>query len=92
MKPSAVRVIFDDQQVNTLKRSESYTIANFLSNCGGLLGLFLGVSVLSIVELIYYATLRLFWSFRKQQSTNITLVHPIRKMNANSIFIDMSND
>lgn len=42
---------------------ERYTISDFLAICGGLLGLFLGISLLSIIDLIYFSTLRLFWIF-----------------------------
>uniref|UniRef100_A0A182PN37 Pickpocket n=1 Tax=Anopheles epiroticus TaxID=199890 RepID=A0A182PN37_9DIPT len=41
-----------------IKRSELFGISDFLANCGGVLGLFMGVSILSIVELIYYCTLK----------------------------------
>lgn len=36
--------------------------------CGGLLGLFLGVSVLSLFEIIFHATLRLFWRIKHLQA------------------------
>lgn len=42
-----------------MQRSEVYGYTDFLANCGGLLGLFLGFSILSIVEIIYFLTLRL---------------------------------
>lgn len=58
---STAKIFFNDHQVTALKRSEMYTFAGFLSMCGGLLGLFLGVSALSVIELIYYVTLHLFW-------------------------------
>uniref|UniRef100_A0A182MVQ4 Pickpocket n=1 Tax=Anopheles culicifacies TaxID=139723 RepID=A0A182MVQ4_9DIPT len=41
-----------------IKRSELFGISDFLANCGGVLGLFMGVSILSIVEIIYYCTLK----------------------------------
>lgn len=44
-----------------MSRTETYTLGKFFAICGGLFGLFLGVSLLSIVEIIYYSTLRLFW-------------------------------
>jgi amiloride-sensitive sodium channel len=33
-----------------LERSEPFGIVDFIGNCGGLLGLFMGVSVLSIIS------------------------------------------
>uniref|UniRef100_A0AAG5DG39 Pickpocket n=1 Tax=Anopheles atroparvus TaxID=41427 RepID=A0AAG5DG39_ANOAO len=41
-----------------IKRSELFGISDFLANCGGVLGLFMGVSILSIVEILYYCTLK----------------------------------
>lgn len=54
----------------TLKRSATYTYTDFLASCGGLLGLFLGVSVLSIIEFFYYSTLRPFCTLRQGKSDN----------------------
>lgn len=68
---SLVRIFFGEHFVVTLKRSEVHTYESFLSVCGGLLGLFLGVSLLSVIEFIYYATLRLFWSIRAKNSVTV---------------------
>jgi Amiloride-sensitive sodium channel len=43
----------------TSQRSELYGRADFLANCGGLLGLFLGASVISCLEIVYFCTIRL---------------------------------
>ncbi|XP_063243266.1 pickpocket protein 28-like [Bacillus rossius redtenbacheri] len=55
-----VVVFFKDSQFITSKRSEIFGTTDFWANCGGLLGLFLGISVLSIVEMGYYLTLRVW--------------------------------
>ena len=44
----------------TSKRSELYGWVDFLANCGGLLGLFMGVSILSLLEICYFITIRPF--------------------------------
>lgn len=44
------------------KRVERYTVVDFLAICGGILGLFMGFSALSVIEIIYLSTLRLFWT------------------------------
>jgi acid-sensing ion channel, other len=36
------------------KRSERYSWTDFLSNCGGFLGLLMGGSLLSLVEIFYH--------------------------------------
>jgi hypothetical protein len=37
-----------------MKRYEVYGLSDFLSNTGGIFGLFLGCSVLSFIEIIYH--------------------------------------
>lgn len=44
-----------------------YGKTDFVANCGGLLGLFMGVSVLSIVEALYFCTLRLSCNLRRRR-------------------------
>lgn len=53
-------IYFGSDEFIAYKRSESYGTVGLLSNIGGLLGLFLGLSVLSIIETVYFFTLRLF--------------------------------
>ncbi|XP_055382443.1 pickpocket protein 28-like, partial [Condylostylus longicornis] len=50
-------IFFKEAQFLTSKRSELYGTTDFLANCGGLLGLFMGFSLLSFMELIYFCTL-----------------------------------
>ncbi|CAO1411437.1 unnamed protein product [Diamesa serratosioi] len=56
---ASLKVFFKDNEFVPLKRFQLYGSVDFLANCGGLLGLFVGVSVLSIVEVFYYFILRL---------------------------------
>lgn len=65
---SAFHVSFVDEVV-TLKRTETYTITGILA-IGGLLALFLGMSLLGIIELVYFATLRLFWNVWRVRKEN----------------------
>lgn len=85
---SRLTVTFYDHQVENVKRLEVQTYTNFLAICGGLLGLFLGVSVLSIVEFVYFFTLRLFWTIQRTKSENVISPAPRRRFNR-SIFVDM---
>lgn len=50
-----------------LKRTEFFTQTDLLASCGGLLGLFMGISILSLFEIIYYLTLRLVCNFRMKR-------------------------
>ncbi|KAK2585925.1 hypothetical protein KPH14_010509 [Odynerus spinipes] len=49
------------------KRTEWYTFGGFLTSVGGAAGLFLGCSVLSFVEILYYTTLHLYIYIRKNK-------------------------
>lgn len=62
---AVLRIFFKETQFITSKRSELYGLTDFIANCGGLLGLFIGVSTLSIVEIFYYLTIRLTKHFKK---------------------------
>lgn len=68
MQPSRLSIFFKDHQFISKERSELYDKTDFLAACGGLLGLFMGVSVLSIVEVIYYFTIRLNCTLRMRRT------------------------
>lgn len=57
--PSELIIRFKENDVFTFIRKRQFTTVDFLSSCGGILGLFAGISVLSIVELFYYFTIRI---------------------------------
>lgn len=42
--------------------------SHFSANTGGLLGLFMGFSLLSVIEIVYYFTLRLWSRIWKKKS------------------------
>jgi amiloride-sensitive sodium channel len=50
---------YKDSEYFALLRFQPFKLVDFLSYVGGILGLFAGISVLSIVELFYYFTLKL---------------------------------
>lgn len=62
--PSFMSIFLKDKRFMAMQRSELYGWMDLLANCGGLIGLFLGMSVLSLVEVIYYCSLRLYCTFR----------------------------
>ena len=65
---SNIKIYFKKNNIISLKRSELFGLTDFLSNCGGLLGLFMGFSILSIIELLYYLSLR--WICGKKNSND----------------------
>lgn len=87
MRPSTVGIFFREQEVILLKRVEVYTYTDFVAICGGLLGLFLGASVLSVVEFLYYSTLRLYWTLRKWKSES--RIVPLNRTIFNRVSIDI---
>lgn len=60
-------ISFKDEQFFGSRRSEIYGKTDFIANCGGIMGLFMGVSLLSIVEMVYFSTLRLGCNLRKRR-------------------------
>ncbi|KAI8046473.1 pickpocket protein 28 [Drosophila gunungcola] len=62
---SRLSIYFKQSQFITSKRSELYGMTEFLANCGGIFGLFMGFSILSMVEMIYHFTLRLFTNLKR---------------------------
>lgn len=56
--PVEIIVIFKDSEFFSLVRKKQFSNIDFLSYSGGILGLFAGISVLSIFELFYYFTIR----------------------------------
>ena len=66
-------VSFKEAQFMSSKRSELYGTTDFLANCGGLFGLFMGVSTLSIVELLYFCTVRLFINIRMRRKKRLEM-------------------
>lgn len=61
---SFLQVFFKGNQFITMERNELYGNSDFLGSVGGLLGLFVGFSFLSFLEIIYFLTLRLFVNMR----------------------------
>lgn len=60
MQISRLGIYYKESQFMTSKRSELYGLTDFLANCGGLLGLCMGMSMLSVVELFYFSCIRPF--------------------------------
>ncbi|XP_022208993.2 pickpocket protein 28 [Drosophila obscura] len=69
---AVVNMYFKDQTYRASKQTEFIGFSDFLSNVGGLMGLFLGFSFLSIAECVYFALIRpcrTCSELRKQQPT-----------------------
>ena len=56
---SKVTVYLQEPYVTKMIREEKITRTTFLSNIGGLIGIFQGISVISFIEIMYFMILRL---------------------------------
>lgn len=55
---NTIEIFFKESQYLPLKRVELTGWSDFLANCGGLMGLFAGVSIVTIVEILYFCVCR----------------------------------
>lgn len=62
---SAIRVYFKKSYFLPLERSELYGLSDFISNVGGVLGLFIGFSLFSVAEIIYFIAIKPIVNLRK---------------------------
>lgn len=86
MSYAYIMLFFKEDHFIALKRAELFGITDFIANCGGLLGLFMGVSLLSIVEIIYFCTIR--WIYRlkgKKKPPGVQLFNGSERQSAASV-------
>ncbi|XP_045478142.1 pickpocket protein 28-like [Harmonia axyridis] len=62
---SAVKVFFKSTYFLPSEKSELYGIIDFISNAGGILGLFLGFSLFSVAEILYFVSIKLIENNRR---------------------------
>ncbi|XP_065217344.1 pickpocket protein 28-like [Planococcus citri] len=62
-----VHFFFTDAQFTSIIKGELFGTTELLSGTGGLLGLFMGFSFLSVFEALYFATLRFWCSIRQKR-------------------------
>ncbi|XP_076240811.1 pickpocket protein 28 [Calliopsis andreniformis] len=76
---AVVHLFFVDSQFTKYVKNELFGFTEFLSSTGGLLGLFMGFSFISLVEIVYFFTLRIYCRMYKSRhaSRNILQVHPL---------------
>ena len=78
-------VLIKDPYAQRFKRDEKMPISSFIANLGGLLGLWLGFSVISGAEVLFHTTrgMLLFLSKRNKNKERIT--HPAKNVTINKI-------
>lgn len=56
---SEIEVHFEDSDFLAMRRHLAYSFADFVSQVGGIFGCFLGISIFSIIEIVYFCTVRM---------------------------------
>ncbi|KAL7737995.1 hypothetical protein ACLKA6_006353 [Drosophila palustris] len=56
---SRLTVYFKEHQFTAIKRTILFGVSTLISNCGGIFGLFMGISSLSFIELVYFFSMRI---------------------------------
>ncbi|XP_015179465.1 PREDICTED: pickpocket protein 28-like [Polistes dominula] len=77
---AVVHIFFVESQFTKSMKNELFGFTEFLSSTGGLLGLFMGFSFLSFMEILYFLTLRLWCRLKENKSTpshTVVKVHPM---------------
>lgn len=69
--PIFLWVQFAKPEFLAMRMSAQFSFTDFLSQCGGLLGLFMGVSILSIVELIYFISVKFIASINAKKVNKV---------------------
>ena len=65
---AVMHIYFDKLHFIMHQRGELYTATDFLANIGGLMGLCLGISAMSVLEFLYFFTARLFFNITTPRS------------------------
>ncbi|CAO1385548.1 unnamed protein product [Diamesa serratosioi] len=66
-----IHIYFVDNAFGGFTKSELIGFTEFLSNTGGLLGLFMGFSVISLIEIIYFLSLRPFCAKKRHEKQHL---------------------
>ncbi|KAH8411236.1 hypothetical protein KR215_000725 [Drosophila sulfurigaster] len=64
---SVLHFYYLTNNLRSTTKSEMFGFTEFLSNTGGLLGLFMGFSIFSVIEIVYYVTVRPYCASRTIQ-------------------------
>ncbi|XP_058826840.1 pickpocket protein 28-like [Topomyia yanbarensis] len=71
---SKLGIYFKEAMFLSSKRNEVYGTIDFVANCGGILGLCLGISLFSLVELLYYCLVRPLMLVRQSIEVKPTVI------------------
>lgn len=60
-------VYFKEREFTAIVQTEHYGISGLIAYIGGTFGLFMGFSLLSLVELIYFLSIRLYFNMKQRK-------------------------
>ena len=83
----SVNVYFDELQITRMTTEYAYIFANLLADMGGLLGLFIGASVISLLEVVV-----LMIDFLKSMLLNPKMKKVVAKMEKSIRLVDIADD
>ena len=68
---AVLHIYFEKLHFIVHQRGKLYTTIEIISNIGGLLGLCLGFSIISLLEIVYFFTARLYYNIVTPRSEDI---------------------
>ncbi|XP_031627357.1 pickpocket protein 28-like [Contarinia nasturtii] len=77
---SVMHIFFKNNYFRSQRKDELIGFTEFLSNTGGLLGLFMGFSLFSFIEIFYFLTIRPFSNYIKVSENRQKVRRVVRKM------------
>lgn len=77
---SVIHIFYGSETTVPKFRKRLFGITDLIANTGGILGLCLGFSVLSGVEVVYFITLRSFWKFCRRRMIGRRLANKFVRM------------
>ncbi|XP_068140890.1 pickpocket protein 28 [Drosophila tropicalis] len=73
---SRLSVYFKENQFTAIKRTILFGVSTLISNCGGICGLFMGISCLSFLEFLYFFCMRICGSCRDRRKHKKQQIFP----------------
>ena len=67
-----IRIYYDSKSVQSIVESPQYPQSSIVSNIGGVISLYLGISLVSIFELVDYIAHLIYYGFRKKKAWHET--------------------
>ena len=63
---SLVKIFFDSPQMTVISKDAKVTIPDMISNIGGTIGIFLGMSTISVLDLLIEMIQKIWWKIQRE--------------------------